>query len=122
MKIDVETFEIQVMNGGLYFLCNRRVDLIVMEILFLKSQYYKGPCQFVKMQDRLEHMGFDILDITLTVNFTGILLDNFTSNDVVFVQRFKDKPPAVRLRGSPNNPCEGFELKSNDERNLAGVW
>lgn len=122
MKIDVETFEIQVMNGGLYFLCNRRVDLIVMEILFLKSQYYKGSCQFVKMQGRLERMGFDILDITLTVNFTGIPLDNFTSNDVAFVQRFKDKPPAVRLRGSPNNPCEGFELRSNDERNLAGVW
>ena len=121
MKIDVEMFEIQVMNGGMYFLCNRRVDLIVMEIMYLKSQYYKGPCQFSKLQNSLERMGFDILDPTLTVNFTSTPLDNFTSNDVVFRQRFKDEPPAIRLRGSPNNPCEGFGLRSNELSDLAGV-
>jgi FkbM family methyltransferase len=112
IKIDVETHEMHVINGAMHFLCNRVVNMIVMEVEYLKPGYNpKGTpcCDFATMWDRMEQMGFSLWDCSLKQDYTDKQL-NSLPGDVVFVQKYQGEPPARRLKGTENNPCESFEL------------
>lgn len=113
IKIDVETHEVQVVNGAMYFLCNRRVDRIIMEVEYLKSNYKLGKCDFPAMQHRLEQMGYEVWDSTMKIDLTGKSIEQFPTPDAVFVQKFPDETPANRLRGTSNNPCADFDIGGN---------
>jgi FkbM family methyltransferase len=114
MKIDVETHEMQVINGGMHFLCNRVVNMIIMEVEYLKPIHKMDlqGCDFSQMQDILERMGFQVFDYTLTEQITGTgkPLSAFPGTDAVFVQKHKGQPPAQRLTGTDDNPCEAFKI------------
>jgi len=113
MKIDVETHEVQVINGAMHLLCNRHVDLIVMEVQYLKAEYKLAKCRFAAMQDRVVRMGFTIWDPARTKELTKMNLDQFPA-EAVFVQTFLDATPAQRLRGTADNPCAEFDLKEKN--------
>jgi FkbM family methyltransferase len=111
IKIDVETHEMEVINGGMHFLCHRVVNMIIMEVEYLKPHpEIVITCDFAAMQDRLERMGFTVWDCSFQTEYTGKSLASMTTSDVVFVQTYRDQPPAQRLKGTENNPCESFEL------------
>jgi FkbM family methyltransferase len=111
IKIDVEKHEMHVINGAMRFLCNRVVDMIVMEVEYLKPGYNPEgtPCDFAIMRDRMVQMGFSLWDCSLEREYTDKQLSSFPT-DVVFVQKYQGQPPARRLKGTKNNPCESFEL------------
>ena len=120
IKIDVETHEVQVFNGAMYFLCNRRVDRIIVEVEYLKSVHGLGKCKFPDLQDRLERMGFSMFDSTMKINRTGMSFENFPSADAVFSQNFPNESPANRLRGTFDNPCADFDLGSTTSSSQQG--
>ena len=87
------------------------VDMIVMEVEYLKPGYNPEgtPCDFAIMRDRMVQMGFSLWDCSLEREYTDKQLSSFPT-DVVFVQKYQGEPPARRLKGTKNNPCESFEL------------
>lgn len=111
IKIDVETHEVEVLNGSMRFLCNRIINKIVMEVLYLKpsTDNPHPTCNFESMHTTLERLGFTTWDPREETNLTGKPLASLTG-DVIFRQEYSDKPPALRLEGTENNPCAGFEL------------
>jgi FkbM family methyltransferase len=111
IKIDVETFEVHVINGAMRFLCNSIVDMIIMEVEYIRPNP-KTVCDSVKMQETLEKMGFSIWSELKTnggTEFTGKPFNQLPAN-VNFVQEFRERTPAERLKGAEGNPCEGFEI------------
>ena len=111
MKIDVERFEVHVINGAMRFLCNSIVDMIIIEVEYIRPNP-TAVCNSVKMQETLEKMGFSIwskLKKDGGTEFTGKPFNELPSN-VNFVQEFRDRPPVERLKGTEGNPCEGFEM------------
>jgi FkbM family methyltransferase len=110
MKIDVERYEMEVLNGAMHLLCNAVVDQIVIEVLYLRAQFGVLPCTFATMQTQLEKMGYEIWDLPRTKNFTGKFLDTMTG-DVLFVLKDTSVSPAQRFRGTTDNPCQRFDLE-----------
>jgi hypothetical protein len=113
MKVDVETFEVHVVNGAMRFLCNIVVNMIVMEVEYCKKSVTKDhPCNSTLMQNTLEGMGYStwsgIPDHGGT-DLTGMPFDELPS-DVIFLLNDPSRPPRESLRGAKNNPCEGFEI------------
>lgn len=112
MKIDVETFEVEVLNGAMLLLCNRIVKRIVMEVLYLAvSEHNPNPtCDFESMHERLAQMGYTTWDPNETRNLTGLPLSKLT-NDVIFRLEYVDEAPAKRLEAAQGNPCQDFHLQ-----------
>jgi FkbM family methyltransferase len=112
MKIDVESFEVHVINGAMRFLCNSIVEMILMEVEYIRPGRPKTICNSVQMQTTLETMGYTIwsdLPQNGGTEFTGKPFNQLPSN-VNFVQQFRDQTPAERLKGTAGNPCAGFEI------------
>ena len=61
-QVDVETFEVHVVNGAMHFLCSRIVHLIAMEVEYVKGK----ACNAQKMQTVLETLGFAVYDTANT--------------------------------------------------------
>jgi hypothetical protein len=113
MKVDVETFEVHVVNGAMRFLCNIVVNMIVMEVEYCKKSVTKDhPCNATLMQNTLEQMGYSTwsgIPDNGGTDLTGTPFDELPS-DVIFCLKDQSRPPSESLRGTKNNPCEGFEI------------
>ena len=118
MKIDVETYEIHVLNGAMYSLCNIVIEHIVMEVEYLKPSYNNNllplsnnTCSFDKMRQTLIRLGYEILDLEENGTvYTDVDLQELPS-DVLFRLNDFTQSPATRLRGSVDNPCAKFDLQ-----------
>jgi len=109
MKIDVETFEMQVLNGAMYTLCNKIVERIAVEVEYLKPNYNLPiPCSFDQLQKTMIQMNYEILDASEMQVYTNKKLPDFPQ-DVVFKLRDVSKSPADQLRGLRDNPCAKFD-------------
>ena len=116
MKIDVETFEMQVLNGAMHSLCNLIVERIVVEVEYLKPVHkLKTPCNFDLLQMTLMEMGYDILDVGEMEYFATKRLPDFPG-DVVFKLIDMTQSPVKRLgsrRG--NNVCQKFDMSKKSK-------
>jgi FkbM family methyltransferase len=84
IKIDVETYEIHVLNGAMYSVYNLIVERFVVEVEYLKPSYnLPNPCNFDQLQKALVLMNYQILDLEETTSYTSMELQNFTT-DVIF--------------------------------------
>ena len=114
LKVDVETAEIEVINGAMATLCNVIVERIVMEVEYLKPAHgLPIRCDFDKMRDALVRMGYVLRDVKGKALDVGLGLDRLP-HDVVFELGSlvdKTRTPAERLRGgdSGDNPCAPFD-------------
>ena len=105
----MKTFEIQVLNGAMYTLCNRIIERIVVEVEYLKPQHNLPiPCSFDRLQKTLIQMKYEILDVTENQVYLDKTLSDFPA-DVVFKLKNDSKSPADQLRDSRNNPCAKFD-------------
>ena len=109
LKIDVETKEIEVLNGAMFTLCNLVVERIIVEVEYLKPFYNSEPirCNFDKLQQTLVQMGYDIYDAEEQSTLMDKKLPEFPP-DIVFKLKDMAQSPANRLRGSVGDPCEKF--------------
>lgn len=111
MKIDVERFEVQVLNGAMSFLCNRVVKRITVEVAFLKvsKEFPKPTCNFEALHDTLAKLCYTTWDISETKDLMGQPLAELPM-DVVFRLEHQDQPPAQRLLKNSENPCRDFAM------------
>ena len=116
MKIDVETFEMQVLNGAMHSLCNLIIERIVVEVEYLKPVHkLKTPCNFDLLQRTLIEMGYDILDVGEKESFTTKRLPDFPP-DVVFKLIDMTQSPVKRLGSrSGNNVCQRFDMSNKSK-------
>ena len=113
MKIDVETYEIHVLNGAMHTLCNLVVERIVIEVEYLKPNYnLPNPCNFEKLLRTLSRMNYAILDFDEVKSYAGVELQNLPG-DIIFKLTDATRSPSNRLRGSLDNPCEQFDLNND---------
>lgn len=103
MKIDVETFEVQVMSGAVGYLCNRMVEEIALEVAFLGN----ASCETDDMLRFLESIGYRIY--YQGTEYTGQPLQEMPNN-IFLKQHYTDEPPAQRLKNEKVNPCRDYEL------------
>ena len=114
LKIDVETAEIEVINGAMATLCNVVVERIVMEVEYLKPAHgLPIRCDFDKMTDALVRMGYVLRDVKGEALDAGVGLDRLP-HDVLFelgLSEDEARTPAERLRGTDgdDNPCAPFD-------------
>lgn len=92
------------MDGALRTYCHRVVDLIVMEVEYIKNH---TACHESEMKELLETLGF-------SVQWDGRTYSNKTRvsqlpAEVTFVQQFTNIVPAQRLAGWADNPCADVE-------------
>mmetsp|Transcript_19815 Transcript_19815/g.35018 ORF Transcript_19815/g.35018 Transcript_19815/m.35018 type:complete len:405 (-) Transcript_19815:56-1270(-) len=112
MKVDVETFEIQVFNGAMHTLCNSIVERIVVEVEYLKPKHNLPiPCDFDRLQKALVQMNYEILDLEERMTLTHMALPDFPT-DVIFRLKDMTQSPATRLQGVNGNPCQKFDMMS----------
>ena len=123
MKLDIETFEINAINGAVRFFCNRIVEVILVEVQYLKSEHGLTQCDASGMQKMLEEMGYDVWDRLPIRTADGILNGSNGAKlltgkpfdqlpvDVLFVLKDTTRAPLQRLSddGAVQNPCKGFE-------------
>ena len=114
MKMDIETFEVNAINGAGRFLCNRIVESIIVEVLYLQSQHNLTACNTTGMQNFLEQMGYEIWDTLPTFpNATNVTHQDFDSlpPTVIFVLKDKTRTPWQRLQSENAvlNPCADFQ-------------
>ena len=111
MKIDVETYEIHVLNGAMYSLCNIIIERIVMEVEYLKPSYnLNNQCSFDTMRRTLLRLGYDIFDVEEEMVYTNDVHLQELPSDILFRLNDFTQSPATRLRGSVDNPCAKFDL------------
>jgi hypothetical protein len=111
MKIDVETYEIHVLNGAMYSLCNIIIERIVMEVEYLKPSYnLNNQCSFDTMRQTLLRLGYDIFDVEEKMVYTNDVHLQELPSDILFRLNDFTQSPATRLRGSVDNPCAKFDL------------
>lgn len=117
LKVDVETAEIEVINGAMATICNVIVERIVMEVEYLKPSHgLPIRCDFDRMADALIRMGYVLRGVKGEALDAGVGLDRLP-HDVLFeLGLFVDKTrtPAERLRGKggDDNPCAPFDRSS----------
>jgi FkbM family methyltransferase len=100
IKIDVERFEVNVIEGMIRTICHFKIDAIVMEILYIRDH---KSCKEENMHQLLKELGFraewedkDYTDKTI----------RDSPGDVVYVQNIEGVSPAKRLKDTENNPCK----------------
>jgi len=111
MKIDVETFEVHVINGAMRFLCNTIVEMIAMEVEYIKTKQ-STVCDSTMMLSTLEKMGYatwSALPNQGGKDLTGTPINKLPT-DVIFILQDREHPPIDHLKGTKDNPCEGFEI------------
>ena len=112
MKIDVETYEIHVLNGAMHTLCNLIVERIVIEVEYLKPSYNLPiPCNFEQLRSTLIQMNYDVHDFDEVKSYKSVALQQLPS-DIIFNLIDVTQSPADRLRGSMDNPCAQFDRNS----------
>lgn len=112
MKIDVETYEIHVLNGAMYSLCNIIIERIVMEVEYIKPSYnLDNKCSFDTMQQTLVRLGYTIFDVEEKMVYTNDVHLQELPSDILFRLNDFTQSPATRLRGSVDNPCAKFDLQ-----------
>jgi FkbM family methyltransferase len=110
MKIDVETYEIHVLNGAMYSLCNLIVERIVVEVEYLKPSYnLANSCDFDRLRRALALMKYQIFDLEENISYESMELQNFPT-DIMFKLHDITRSPADQFRGSMENPCAKFDL------------
>jgi FkbM family methyltransferase len=113
MKIDVETYEVHVLNGAMHTLCNVVVERIVVEIEYLKPKHkLLKDCDFARLHNTLDKMGYTIMDNAEKQTYpTSVPLANMPGEAVLVLEN-TTQSPAERLRGSADNVCQPFDLGS----------
>ncbi len=108
MKIDVETYEIHVLNSAMHTLCNLIVERIVIEVEYLKPSYnLPNPCNFEQLRSTLIQMNYDVLDFDEVKSYKSVALQQLPG-DIIFKLMDVTQSPVNRLRGSMDNPCAQF--------------
>ena len=108
MKIDVETYEIHVLNSAMHTLCNLIVERIVIEVEYLKPSYnLPNPCNFEQLRSTLIQMNYDVLDFDEVKSYKSVALQQLPG-DIIFKLMDVTQSPVNRLRGSMDNPCARF--------------
>jgi FkbM family methyltransferase len=111
MKIDVETYEIHVLNGAMYSLCNIVIGRIVLEVEYLKPSYnLSNKCNFDTMRQTLLHLGYELFDVEEKTVYTDNVDLQQLPSDILFRLNDFSQSPATRLRGTVDNPCAKFDL------------
>jgi FkbM family methyltransferase len=111
MKIDVETYEIHVLNGAMYSLCNIIIERIVLEVEYLKPSYnLSNKCSFDTMRQTLLRLGYEIFDVEEKTVYTDNVDLKELPSDILFRLNDFSQSPATRLRGTIDNPCAKFDL------------
>ena len=114
MKMDVETFEIQVFNGSMQSLFNVIVEHIVVEVYHLKSQYNMMiPFNFYPLQKTLVRMGYEILNLSDQITLTDMQLPDFAT-DITFNIHDLTQSPANRLSRGICNPFQKLDMFVQD--------
>ena len=111
MKIDVETYEIHVLNGAMYSLCNIIIERIVLEVEYLKPSYnLSNKCSFDTMRQTLLRLGYELFDVEEKTVYTDNVDLKELPSDILFRLNDFSQSPATRLRGTIDNPCAKFDL------------
>jgi len=103
MKIDVESFELRVLNGARHLLCNRVVQYILLEVAYTRTE-----CDVMELHDFLQKLGYDLFNALNPPPYgpDNVTADPFfgpnprgeVTNDAIYALRDRSAPPCARSR------------------------
>lgn len=116
MKVDVETFELQVLQGAMQSMCNMIIERITVEVEYYKPIHnMHNPCDFERLRAIMIDMGYEIVDIYHTEEKDDMTYWKLSDMPPDILFRLKDMSvsPADRLRKKRNNACKKFDMLSS---------